>query len=408
MKVVPITMSSSSNIEWTEATWNPVVGCRPVSPGCLNCYAARMARRLEAMGRPEYAPIVTATDTRSVSQIQREDNLSYASALRKKQSGETIRIAEVRGGRPVFTGLVRMVPDRLTDPLHWRKPRRVLVNSMSDLFHEAVPFEFINQVFSVMALAPQHTFQVLTKRPERMAEYLSQLQAAADAHVQSTVKKEFTPVDVIRFRWAMARRLGGPASGWQTVGPVVPHDIPWPLPNVWLGASVENQATADARIPHLLRCPAAVRFISAEPLLEEVDVRPYLHRASHRVCPKCLFASNLADDTTCPNDGEKLRRDIALDWVIVGGESGPGARPCRIAWIRSIVRQCEAAGVPVFVKQLGSKPEGDPTPPPIYNPETGVTRHRVMQVVDIRSRKGSDPSEWPKDIDKRQMPEVGR
>ncbi|MBY0261094.1 MAG: phage Gp37/Gp68 family protein, partial [Phycisphaerales bacterium] len=159
--------ATTTGIEWTERTWNPVVGCTPVSPGCLNCYAATMARRLEAMGRPEYAARRIDSGGRDVTGL---DGL-------QDEGDRIVRIAEVRGGRAVFTGDVRTLPERLTEPLGWRKPARVFVNSMSDLFHEAVPFDFIDRVFAVMALCPRHTFQVLTKRPGRMAEYLSDLES---------------------------------------------------------------------------------------------------------------------------------------------------------------------------------------------------------------------------------------
>jgi protein gp37 len=337
-------VGTTTKIQWTDQVWNPVVGCTPVSPGCLNCYAARMARRLEAMGRPEYAV-----------------NAGLA-------------IATLRDGRPVFTGDVRTVPDRLAEPLGWRKPRRVFVNSMSDLFHEAVPFDFIDRVFAVMALCPRHAFQVLTKRPKRMAEYLACGGARRNIHVYNAAV-DITGSDFSKFPGDMAstRSSGGT---W------------WPLPNVWLGASVENQTTANDRIPHLLRCPAAVRFLSVEPLLGEVD----------------LTRIDLGNDTgDCLNhratdiwtgDGSGLRNWGAVHWVIVGGEGGPGARPCDVAWARSIVAQCRAAQVPVFVKQLGANiwATGPGEPGPWW------TR--------VRDPKGGDPAEWPKDLRVRQFPET--
>lgn len=306
-----------SNIEWTDATWNPVIGCTPVSPGCLNCYAATMARRLEAMGRPEYAP--------------RDD----------------IRIAEVRGGRAVFTGEVRCLPDRLSDPLHWKKPRMIFVNSMSDLFHEAVPLEFIQSVFRVMNSCPQHTFQVLTKRPERARE--------------------------------------------------ISDKVTW-TPNVWLGTSVESDEQ-HARAWELLKCPAALRFLSLEPLIGPVDLDKW--------------------ELLCKAWSEK-KPTIGryIDWVIVGGESGPHARPCNVEWIRSVVRQCENAGVPCFVKQLGAhvvcrndqvddwldQPNG---PCVAYDDSGGVTMQGDLERVYMRDRKGGDPSEWPDDLRVRQMPVIG-
>lgn len=355
----------STGIEWTDTTWNPVIGCTPVSPGCLNCYAATMARRLEAMGKPEYAPREYWDPPSSNAD---------GSDARAAKLTHTIRIAEVRNGRAVFTGEVRCLEDRLTDPLRWRKPRRVFVNSMSDLFHESVPFEFIDRVFAVMALCPQHTFQVLTKRPDRMAEYLR-------------------PDGGVRLAAAIRDIVGrsrGDESVSQTEEAVRRYDnAGGVLPNVWLGTSAENQATADERIPHLLRCPAAVRFLSCEPLLGPVDLSLFLW---------CM-------------DGERRHGRLnRLHWVIVGGESGPKARPCDVEWIRSIVRQCKDAGVPCFVKQLGKHPRevaasGPCSVMPWVWDDGGENIERWYKPSD---RKGGDPSEWPEDLRVRQWPEVGR
>jgi len=343
-----------SNIEWTNTTWNPVIGCTPVSPGCLNCYAATMARRLEAMGRPEYA--VRGLET---------------------ARGKVVRIAEVRGGRAVFTGEVRCLPERLTEPLHWKRPRMVFVNSMSDLFHEAVPFEFIGAVHKVIAAASQHQFQVLTKRPERAVEFYKWLRS----HVADVVYG--TPM------------VGGGRSELSDDGV---HDalmgaFESPLPNLWLGTSVEDQDRANERVPHLMRCPAAVRFLSCEPLLGAVDLD---------ACgaTPCDAVDGFPDTIGCPKPCP------GVNWVIVGGESGPHARPCDVAWIRSIVRQCREAGVPCFVKQLGSVPMNgpfrqQPVTGKIDSPAGGNGRRFV-------SRKGADPAEWPEDLRVRQFPEVRR
>lgn len=339
----------------SDITWNPVIGCTPVSPGCLNCYAATTARRLEAMGKPDYAPRDEVTPERQT--------MPDAFGVRTiPATTKTVRIAEVKNGRAVFTGDVRCLPDRLAEPLGWKKPRMVFVNSMSDLFHEAVPFEFIDRVFAVMALCPQHTFQVLTKRPERMAEYLTRREISkawspsprgGDGSDESAKWK--TPCDRV---YSIARSMKGREAAPELI---------WPLPNVWLGASVENQQTADERILRLLKCPAAVRFLSVEPLLGAVDFWPEMF--------------GLTGDSW---------RGPRIDWVIVGGESGPHARPCDVAWIRSVVRQCKDAGVPCFVKQLGSWPMT------IGRMPDG--RHR------LKDRKGVDPSEWPEDLRVREMP----
>jgi len=363
-----------SNIEWTDSTWNPVIGCTPVSPGCLNCYAATMARRLEAMGQEAYQP----------------DFGGFVGRNGKPGDGDVVRIAEVRAGRAVFTGEVRTLDLRLTDPLRWRKPRRVFVNSMSDLFHEAVPFEFIDRVFAVMALCPQHTFQVLTKRPERMAEYLNAPRAnmflVDEPATQTTAWRVWSATTefedhnkgrVARMHWS---GFPHPGSGTQHVGG-------WPLPNVWIGTSVEDQARADERIPHLLRCPAAVRFLSCEPLVGAVD----LWRGIYEM----------------PGLGRRGTSLERIHWVIVGGESGPNARPCDAAWIRSIGAQCKAFGVACFVKQLGAHVRTGFSIPREW-PTSGETRVSDQRDgtwrVHLCDRKGGDPAEWPEDLRVREWP----
>ncbi len=280
-----------SAIEWTDETWNFLAGCSPVSEGCRNCYAAKEAIRLA--GNPN-------------------------EKIRAKYEGT----AEMRGAgekrRAVFTGRVNVAEDGLTKPLRVRKPRRWFVNSMSDLFHPAVPVEVIDRAFAVMALCPQHTFQILTKRPERMAEY-----------VRDVVDKPQ------RFSvWAARGAMWMRANGLEARVTEVPPR--WPLPNVWLGTSVEDQDAADARIPHLLRCPAAVRFLSCEPLIGRVSFRwaPWVPISRER--------------PTGHLDG--LR---GIHWVIVGGESGPGARPLHPWWVQDLRDQCAEAGVAFFWKQWG-------------------------------------------------------
>ena len=261
-----------SKIAWTEKTWNPVVGCTKCSPGCDNCYAERMANRLGHMGQEKYQNVIYSPD----------------SAFDKAGT---------------WIGRAFCDEKSLEIPLHWRKPRQIFVCSMGDLFHKDVPFEFIDKVFQTMALCwgnqtyrnrsyPNHTFQVLTKRPERMLEYMSG--------------------DVLK-RWGG----GAPIFG--------------PLSNVWLGVTVCNQKEADEKIPILLQTPAAVRFISIEPCLGEIIIDPYLH----------------------PIDSQGRQYPPALDWVILGGESGPGARPMHPDWARSVRDQCKAANVPFFFKQWG-------------------------------------------------------
>ena len=429
-------MAATTGIEWTDATWNPVTGCTKISPGCKNCYAERMTLRLKAMGQPRYA-----------------------------------------NGFQVTTHA-----DALTIPLHWRKPRRIFVNSMSDLFHQDVPDEFIDRVFAVMALCRQHTFQCLSKRPQRMLEYINKARSRVAALVYNERYEQGTSTALFGGEWGIRNRRRGsdlaadetartgrkgrrrlsqgshsesvparksrihdarrlsvgdhhntesqdsgqcsssclgeperfntgrlnnqpqerqevrqptgesgtrylPRAAETRVGSTPyqqassqrlspPEDTPdrsgcdrdqkiegirdddqghrgevpdvgssnlgnlcapeleahltWPLPNVILGVSVEDQQRADERIPKLLECPAALHFLSAEPLLGELDVSPWL-----------------PVDTIGGVEMEPLIR-----WVIVGAESGPRRRPTETAWIRSLRDQCEAAGTPFLLKQM--------------------------------------------------------
>jgi protein gp37 len=456
-----------TKIEWCRGedgaegkTWNPVTWCTKVSAGCKNCYAEGVANRF--------------------------------------------------WGDRKFTD-VRTHADRLDEPLRWRKPRRVFVNSMSDLFHEYVPDEFIDRVFAVMSLAPQHTFQVLTKRPRRMREYVrsrtaEQCLLAADEGRARGVMAEEPRLSFF------ARALLGSINGG-----VSKRD--WPLPNVWLGVSCEDQKSADERIPLLLRTPAAVRFLSCEPLIGPVDLAGWgaaivaddFHAAQPAtwdgyqwpewvpaeerrqiekfwsvqdgrgprgwienqrtnrtpasgarvgvtlanggwgtVVPalsplavkrgRWLHSWNnvgrvITDDgeTICASAGfgpSWLERWLQADgkyrhqlhWVIAGGESGPGARPCDVAWIRSIVEQCKAAGVAAFVKQLGARPHGSDAmkahadrnqrlATPRHGPATQQDAddlHELIAAAGMRlsDRKGGDPSEWPSDLRVREFPEV--
>jgi protein gp37 len=222
-------MADHTKIQWTDATWNPIAGCSILSSACTNCYAmaqaARIVRCAAGLGRTtHYADTIT-----------------------------TVK------GKPVWTGEIRAAPDHvLTQPLRWRRPRRIFVNSMSDLFHEAVPDAWIDRIFAVMALAPQHTFQVLTKRPERMRAYISDLSRDAEGL--------FNALSCVRLKRAaeyVVRNDPRPAYDWKPG---------WPLPNVRLGVTAEDQPRADERIPILLDTPAAKRFVSIEPMLGPVDL----------------------------------------------------------------------------------------------------------------------------------------
>jgi protein gp37 len=288
-----------SKIQWTEKTWNPLVGCSKASAGCKHCYAERDAprvlRRLEVVAKSGGA-------------------LATVNAYRKALNLE--------GKTPRWSGRAVPMPHKLMEPMRWSKPTLAFVNSMSDLFHPTVQDTYIATVFGVMAATPQHTYQVLTKHPDRASRWFDEGRYARES------------------------------------------ETPWPLPNVWLGTSVEDQATADSRIPHLLACPAAVRWVSYEPALGPVDFWPF-------------FSDSRGDGPRCNPDGSS-----ALGWVVVGGESGPNARPFDPAWAQGVIGQCHEAGVPAFVKQMGSAPVG----------------------MALKCRKGGDMEEWPEALRVRQYP----
>lgn len=288
-----------SNIEWTDKTWNPVAGCTRVSRGCDNCYAVRESKRLAKIG-----------------------------ATKQKYGGL------VNEGKNHFNGMVRMDFEALSKPLHWRRPRKVFVNSMSDLFHEQVADGFITAVFAIMALCPQHTFQILTKRPERMNEYLNRSIGDMTKH------------------WVLGK-------AWEILGHHPHYDHhklngrEWPLPNVWLGVSVEDQEAADTRIPWLLKCPAAVRWLSCEPLLGPVDLSSYLNildRQKAGLERDPMAAAMLQQGM---DDGRAFAPTM-INWIVAGGESGPGARPMHPHWARLLRDQALDASVPFLFKQWGA------------------------------------------------------
>ena len=362
-------MSSGSGIEWTEATWNPVTGCTRVSAGCDHCYAVTMTHRLEAMERARRPRNGTENG-------------------RKAKPGEKyvgLTVVNPRGDRH-FNGNVKTHEAALEIPLRWRKGRRIFVNSMADLFHEKVPFDFIDRVFAVMALCPQHTFQVLTKRPERMAEYMG-------VHVGICGVRRFD-----RFKESGRHGAVMGSAHFQIPGGEE-ADFDWPLPNVWLGTSVENQAAADERIPHLLKCPAAVRFLSVEPILGPVDLSAF-------------FGGPYVG---LPGDVVHASYNFGIGWVICGGESGANARPFDVAWARSLREQCKAAGVPFFMKQMGTMVHCRNDHVSDWLDEIGMGLDYVDTIetrmqgdpvrVLLKDRKGVDMSEWPEDLRVREMPE---
>lgn len=288
-------VSDNTKIEWADATVNAVNGCSVTSPGCTNCYAMRLAGT-----RMKHHP-------------------SRAGLTQDSKAG------------PVWTGEVRLHEPALLQPLAWKRPRRIFWNAHGDTFHDAVPDEWIDRVFAVCALTPQHTHMILTKRSVRMREYMTRLDRAA----------KIVP-GAIRTIPQIGRDL-------------MIATADWPLPNVWLGVSVEDQTRADERIPDLLATPAAVRFISAEPLLGLVDLRQIVLR---RDGARPTDLSNRLGDYVQPLRGN-FRDSPKLDWVIVGGESGPGARPMHPDWARSLRDQCAAAGVPFQFKQWGEFAPGE-------------------------------------------------
>lgn len=319
----------ATKIQWTDngETWNPTAGCSKISPGCKNCYAIKDAVRLSGNDNPKIAE-------------------KYQGTTEKNNWTGKINLASI---------------ETLLKPFYWTRPRKIFVNSMSDLFHENIPFEWIDKVFAVMALSPQHTFQILTKRADRMKRYFDS------------------------FHLASAFFRGDRLANWlrenfdeKAVITVINAKLSTNLPNVWLGVSVENQKTADERIPLLLETPAAVRWLSCEPLLENI----------------VFDAFTLLDDET----GNQL-----IDWVVVGGESGNGARPTNIEWIRSIVQQCKSTS-PVFVKQLGAWAyEHYPShlPAPLKVHQNGIKSYPFLNLTD---KKGGNIEEFPEDLRIREFP----
>lgn len=274
-------MADGTGIEWTDATWNPITGCSVVSPGCTNCYAMKLA------------------GTRLAHHPSRE--------------GLTI---DTKAG-PVWNGVVRFNEQWLTQPLQWKRPRMIFVCAHGDLFHENVPHEWIDKVFAVMALAPQHVFQVLTKRSKRMREYIEGVEQARfmDGLVALGEKHKALPDAGMR--------------------------IEWPLPNVWAGVSTEDQTRADERIPDLLATPAAVRWVSYEPAIGPITFR-------------WAKWDDWRDGAGAPRPSVgELDGLRGINWLVCGGESGPGARPMHPDWARSARDQCAAAGVAFFFKQWG-------------------------------------------------------
>lgn len=323
---------AETKIEWTDFTWNFIRGCSRVSEGCKNCYAESIAKRFSG------------------------DGLPYAGTI---------------GDRGKWNGNITFHEDKLLEALKWKTPRKVFVNSMSDLFHENVADEWIDKAFAVMALTPHITYQILTKRPERMREYVNCAYASgSDWCMGDAISNEQIQV----FRAATGRY---PPTD---IAELFPYH--WPLSNVWLGVSVEDQKTADERIPHLLQVPAAVRFLSVEPLLGKIEFSNVSKRSDWK-----------------EQLGKKAFQGI--HWVIVGGESGPNARPMHPDWVRSIRDLCVAADVPFFFKQ-----HGEFVLDPLANPADKLTRvvdhQQFTRIGKKKAGRLLDGREW------NQFPEVSK
>lgn len=369
-------MSGVSGIEWCDRTWEVTAGCTHVSSGCANCYAETLvAGRFSGVARRRV-----------------EDGLANGSAI-------DVSLEVIDAQRKRWNGEVRLLDMNLAQPLSRRAPTVYFVNSRSDLFHERVPFSFIDRVFEVMTMCPQHRFLVLTKRPGRMREYLTSEGWSYD----------------------------GPGSFVELEHEGKTYRAPWPLPNVWLGTSCEDQAAADARVPELLACPAAGRFVSAEPLLGPVDL--------DRIETRTVFPGGGAEQRWDSAISGKRFNEWAegdvdaskIDWVIVGGESGQRARACHLDWIRSIVVDCQGSGTPVYVKQLGKVISGDhefpgwkgvidrwymedgtalrrPVLPMEYDPEPYHGRPEGSVAFGLAHPRGGVMSEWPEDLRVRELP----
>jgi protein gp37 len=258
-------MGKTTGIEWTDSTWNPIRGCSRVSEGCRNCYAESVAARFSGPGRAY-------------------EGLAAFRVIGKGTPNER--------REPHWTGEVRLIEKHLEDPIRWKEPQKIFVNSMSDLFHPGVNAEWLAEIFGIMARAPQHTYQILTKRPERMLDVLTR---GVNRDIVELFSKKYTRT--------------------------------WLPSNWWFGVSIEDQDSANHRLPILAECPAAVRFVSYEPAIGPVD-----------------FVAAMGADPILVS---------AFDWIICGGESGPNARPMHPDWARIARNQCSAAGVPFFFKQWG-------------------------------------------------------
>lgn len=365
-------MAADTSIEWTDATWPVVQGCDYESPGCTNCYAVPLLWRMA-----------------------HNPNAAISGPLQGV-------VAKNTAGKLHFTGKVALREDRLTWPLQWKEPRKIFVPSHGDLFHPAVPDEFIDRVFAVMSVCPQHTFQVLTKRAERMRRYMT----TSAQPIDDPERRD----DIVAAAFAIRSELGlRRGEEWFTDDQCFIQQDRWPLPNVWLGVSVEDQARADERIPQLLATPAAKRFLSCEPLLGPVNLdrlprdpddedreMPGFANIERFVSSALMGAHGVIMKPDAPLSGrrqewwEDLRSRPSVDWVIVGGESGPNSRHFDLRWARDLLAQCRGAGTAYFLKQLGARPFDS----------TGD----LVKNLHLEDRKGGDMAEFPEDLRVREFP----
>ena len=346
-------MSDKTGISWTDATWNPVVGCTKVSAGCDNCYIDRTPPfRIEGRHFTEACPECSGLGGLAA--------VAYAGRVEVAPPCPTCQgTGRVRSHAIGSTTGVRLHPGRLDQPLRWRKPRRIFVNSLSDLFHEDVPDDFIARVFAVMACPATPTRSHETRH----------------GRMRSLLRSD-------DFRPAVEDAMRGMVAAYRTERTWYKA---WPLPNLWLGVSVEGQATAGLRIPALLDTPAAVRWISAEPLLGPVDLSGLMQcfrcKTTHRFGP--------CDPMGRPSPyGALSKRHI--DWVVVGGESGPGARPMHPTWARSLRDQCASTGVAFHFKQWGEWAPHNLGTERAREVMSRIGRHRAGDLLD-----GRQHHEWP-------------
>lgn len=408
-------MGKNTSIEWCDHSWPVLNGCRRKSAGCVNCYAERLtATRLRHL--PKYAGLAVYT-----------------------------------AGGPRWTGASRLWKSDLAMPFRIRKPSRIFVADMGDLFFEENSFEDIAAVFGVMAACSQHTFQVLTKRPERAAEWSRWLETEAvdEGSGRFVYRAEACRREALEHFPAVLDGSTPPALRERRT--LMGYDQRWPLPNVHLGVSVESQPTADERIPLLRKLPAALRFVSAEPLLASVDLSQWLSGSTQLHC--CMDVAGAIRNRSfdglqkegkslsrveakaelerilktgvrvvpisdeCNNfddqDGCQGHRQPGIDWVVTGGESGPGARPCALEWLERIVDQCRDAGVPAFVKQLGAYVVSEQRAFLREDLTLGTDEEahafgfgsRWLWRAGLADKKGGDMAAWPETLRVRQLPQ---